>query len=56
MTRKEREREERKAREEARRYGYEYRPGAAQSTEEAERLERGFGMIDESEDNDGDGD
>lgn len=42
------EREEAKARRESRRKGYEYRPGAAKSTDEARRIDEGFRLLDEN--------
>lgn len=45
-----RKREERRARKESARHGFEYRPGAAKHTEEAKRLETGFMLLSMSED------
>lgn len=54
MNRREQEaREEKKARREARKFGYEYRPGALKDSEDAARLSAGFELLDGSEDDDG---
>lgn len=47
MTRE--EREDRKARREAKLHGYEYRPGALDGADVARRLEAGFEMMEDDE-------